>query len=148
MKKTISARLSDQEYEFVFRRTPRICLDFIVMADNKMLLTKRNIAPYKNLYHFPGGRVFYKESIAQATQRILGCELGIKINAEPILAGYMEFPNDGEYVHSISMVYVIELASEKIAEIKIDEQAKKYKFFDRLPSKMHPIHKKFAIKFM
>lgn len=110
------------------------------MVNGKMLLTKRIIPPYKNLWNLPGGRIFYKESIASATKRILKTEVNLSPSVKPKLVGYCEFPRDGKYLHSISMVFMFVLPLETINQIRTDNQASTYKFFDKLPRNIHPIH--------
>ena len=145
MKEKTTGYLSGKDYRFVFERTPRLCVDLIIMVEGKILLTKRKIPPYKNLWHFPGGRLLYKESITTALKRIIKDELGIEITVKkPRLIDNIEFPNDGEYVHSVSMIYLVEINNEIATKIKIDGQASEFKFFNKLPSKMHPVHRKFV----
>jgi|SRR3989338_7073753 len=135
--------LTDDEYAFIFQRVPRLCLDFAIIKDNQILLAQREIDPLKGCWHLPGGMVRYKENVDQAAERILKSELGAKPLSKKFL-GYMEFPNEinehGIPVHSVSIVFLTELASEEISRSK---QAHRVKFFSDLPEYIHPIHAKF-----
>jgi len=140
-------KLTDEDYEFLFKRTPRICLDFIILNNkNKFLLVKRKIVPYKNFWCFPGGRIYYKETIEEALYRIIKTELNIYIVNFKFI-GNMEIINDGNYLHSISMVYKRKISNNCIlSDIRINEQANNFEFFDKIPNNMHPIHKNFLIE--
>jgi len=143
-KKT--AWLSNEEYHRIFSQTPRICVDLVIMVGGKLLLTKRKIAPYKGTWHFPGGRILMGEAIAEARLRVFKKELGLKKIAvkKMKLLGAMEFPRDGGY-HSISVAFLVKLSEKQFKQIRIDEQACGIKLVDikNLPSRMHPIHRKF-----
>jgi len=139
-KRTLTA----EEYEYVFSRTPRLCLDFVIVCEGKILLTKRSMRPYKHTWHFPGGRVMFKETVGEATARIIGNELGVKLVAKPRLIGYAEFMREGKDLHSISLVFTFDLPADIVSRIKTDVQADGYKFFSEPPARMHPVHRKFA----
>ncbi len=136
-------RLTDEEYQFIFSRAVRLCLDFIIVKDNKMLLAKRDIEPCKGFWSLPGGMVRHQESIDEASQRIIQNELGLKIR-EKKLIGYMEFPDeinkDGVKIHSVSMAFLTTLED---GEIKGSEQAHEIEFFEALPEKVHPTQAEF-----
>lgn len=135
--------LTNEEYKFIYERVVRLCLDFIVIKNGKILLSKRDIDPYKGYWHLPGGMVYKKETIDQAAERILKGELGVKPE-EKKLVGYMECPDeinkDGINIHSISMAFFTILEEGKI---KGGDQAHEIEFFELLPEKVHPIHGKF-----
>ncbi len=136
-------RLTDEEYKFIFERVPRLCLDFVVVKDGKVLLAKRDIQPSKGLWALPGGMVRYGESVNDATDRIIKGELGCKI-LEKNMVGFMEFLDeinkDGIHVHSISIVFLAKLKDNNIVG---SEQAKEVRFFELLPKDIHKEHGKF-----
>ena len=138
--------LSDEEYNRIFSLVPRICVDLVIMVGGKLLLTKRKIAPYKGTWHFPGGRILMGEAIAKARLRVFNKELGLKkVSVKKLkLLGEMEFLREGK-CHSISMAYLVKLSEKQFKQIRIDEQASAIKLVDikSLPSRMHPIHRKF-----
>ena len=121
--------LTNDEYQFVFSRAPRICLDFIIVKDRTILMTKRTIEPFKGFWHIPGGMIRYKEKIDAAAERILCAELGCR----PLgikLVGFIEYLNAGPYLHSISMVFLTVLAPGKL---RGSAQAHKIFFFPSVP---------------
>jgi ADP-ribose pyrophosphatase YjhB (NUDIX family) len=129
-------RLSDEDYEYVFKRAVRFCIDFAIVKDGGILLAKRDIEPYKGYWSLPGGMVRRKESIDDATERILRAELGLG-SVQKNLAGYTECINDGPYLHSNSIVFLTVLEP---GFLRGSEQAEHFKFFRELPEDVHPIH--------
>lgn len=83
--------------------------------------------------------MLYKEPIAEATQRICRGELGVEAK-ESQLIGFLEVLNDREYVHSVSMVFLLSTSSDKFVG---DFQSKKIKAFTSLPKNTLPSHKDF-----
>lgn len=140
--------LSDEEYDFIYSRSPRICVDLLIRnSKGEVLLTKRDIEPYKDHWHFPGGRIKFRESAADAIKRILKGELGQEINITPIHSGYCEFPEEvqkGQDRHSISLVHEINLPDDVV--IKLDNTAKDVRFFSELPSPIIPPQHEFLLK--
>lgn len=134
-------RLTDEEYRFVYSRTPRLCIDLLIVFRGGVVLVKREIPPYAGLWHLPGGRMLYKESIDEAIARIAKAEANLEVNIkEKKLIGYMEFQNDGEFVHSVSIVFRVEAISE---DMKGSEQGRTIEVFKELPEETHPIQRPF-----
>jgi ADP-ribose pyrophosphatase YjhB (NUDIX family) len=139
--------LSNSDYEFIFKRTPRICLDFVIEHNQELLMTKRTNPPYKGTWNFPGGRLRFKESVEDATARILGTELGLKnFQCAARLIGFCEFLRESRNLHSFSLVFLLKLSDEEVAQIQIDKQASAHRFFNDCPRHMHPVHQRFALK--
>jgi len=134
-----SARLTDEEYQFVYSRAPRLCVDLLIGDAHGIILSRRDIVPFPGLWHFPGGRVFYKESIAAAAARIAEAELGITIALEGFL-GYIEMMDDGAFAHSVSLVLP---ARKSGGTLRGSAQAKAVQSFKTIPMDTHPDHKKF-----
>ena len=55
---------------------PIFCIDFLIKFQNKYLLIKRKEEPLKNIYWVIGGRLMFKEKIADAAERIQKREIG------------------------------------------------------------------------
>ncbi len=135
--------ISDEDYAFIFQKVPRLCLDFIIVKDGKVLLAKREINPYKGFWSLPGGRVRYKETLEQASKRILKNELELE-PASTKMIGYVEFLDevnkDNVKTHSVSIVLLTKVLD---GEISGSDQATEIEFFKALPENTHPDHKKF-----
>lgn len=139
--------LSDEDYDFIYSRSPRICVDLIIKnSKGEVLLTERDIEPYKNHWHFPGGRIKFRETAETAIQRILKGELGQELNVTPKMVGFCQFLEEvqkGQPRHSISLVHEIILPDD--VEIKLDNNAKNVRFFKELPSPVIPPQHEFLI---
>lgn len=133
--------LSDDDYDFIYSRVPRICVDLLIKNFyGQVLLTQRTIEPYIDHWHFPGGRVKFRESIADALARIAKGELGITLSKIPGIeikvVGLCEFPEEyqkGQPRHSISIVHEVYLPSG----IELNAQDK-YLWFDEMPTPVIP----------
>ena len=58
---------------------PKVTCGAIIKKGNKVLLTKRNIAPYKNYWCLPGGHVDWEETVEAAVIREVKEETGLSI---------------------------------------------------------------------
>jgi len=107
--------LSDQQYQDIYSKVPRLCVDLFVMKPQPrggIILTKRNIEPHKGLWHMPGGGIRKGESIKTAIARIAKQELGIEVEVYSRLIGTLEFRHENipywyKTRHSISLVYMV-----------------------------------------
>lgn len=136
--------LSDEDYDFIYSRVPRICVDLLIVNSNsEILLTKRTIEPYKDHWHLPGGRIKFRESIFDALNRILKAELGLGLSVVEMI-GACEFPEEiqkGQERHSISLVHFIKTSN--YTEINLDHTANEMAFFGELPTIIIPAQQKF-----
>ena len=146
LKKTISMNrkkwLSEEDYNFIYSRAPRLCVDFVIQSKNGILLSKREIEPGKGTWHLPGGRVRMGEGIESAASRIAQSELGIKVRLGSLL-GYMEFlkeKQNGRPRHSVSLVFLVRPLSKSF---RSSWQAEKIAFHQKLPAKTYYGHRKF-----
>lgn len=139
--------LSDEDYNFIYSRVPRICVDLMIVDTfDSVLLTKRDIEPYKDHWHFPGGRIKFRETVEQAITRILKAELGYDGKVQPQQVGVCEFLEEvqgGNERHSISLVHRIRLTRAEIGHIKLDHQSKEAEFFSVLPDLVIPAQREF-----
>lgn len=134
--------LSEKDYNFIYSRVPRMCVDLVIKDKKGIVLSLRDIEPGKNTWHLPGGRIKFKESVFDAAARIAKTELGIKIKLKKLL-GIMEFPDEvqkGQPRHSISVVF---LASIESGKIRGTWQAGKVDFFKKLPKPTYREHARF-----
>lgn len=143
--------LSDEDYDFIYSRAPRICIDLLVKnSKGEVLLTKRDIEPYKDHWHFPGGRVKFRETIAEAIRRIAKAELGETIQGDNFpkvgVCEFLEEEQKGQPRHSISIVHELVIFSSVEIELKLDNQAKEYRFFNQMPEPIIPPQKEFLNK--
>jgi len=86
-----------EEFDAIYSRVPRLCVEAVVKTQEGVWLTKRAIEPAKGLWHIPGGTVYIKEKLIDAVKRIAYEELGItQVESDPKLLGVIEY-NFPEY---------------------------------------------------
>lgn len=115
--------LSESDYNFIYSRAPRVCVDLVIKTYSGVHLIKREIQPYKGKWHLPGGRIRFRESIETAIQRIAKAEIGMKVRTECVL-GVMEFPREqqnGNKRHSISIAFLVKPTKTLITKVITDE---------------------------
>jgi len=126
----MKAYLSNKDYKFIYSRVPRLCVDLVIFSREGIVFSKRDIPPYRGQWHLPGGRVFMRESIQKAIDRIVLVELDIEVS-QPKLLGYIEYPREQKVFHSISMVFKVQ---KKSGEIRGSFQAQKVKVLKKIPN--------------
>ena len=138
--------LSDEEYDFVFDRVPRLCVDLVIKSEKGILLSLRDIEPYEGLWHLPGGMVYKDEPIHSAIKRIAQKETGLEIRVNHFL-GYMEFLHAIQNNHNRHMVSIVFDTYPIDANIKPkkDFQAKKIEFHSFLPENIVTQHQNLLI---
>lgn len=135
--------LTLEKFNEIYSMVPRLCVDILIIKENKILLTKRNIPPFRGFWHLPGGSVLLKEKIKNAIKRVAKSELGIKIKNIKFI-DYYEILNEGKKRHAISLVFKCNIVGN--AELKIEKQASTYNFFSTMPNGMILQQKKFIHK--
>ena len=85
--------LSSAEFQEIYSRVPRLCVEVIVQTDRGIVLVQRQEESWKGQWHIPGGTVLYKETLAAAVQRLAEEELGIAVRTDK-LVGYIEYPSE------------------------------------------------------
>mgnify|MGYP001558038724 CR=1 FL=1 len=132
-------KLTEKEFKSIYTRVPRACVELVIIQKNKVLLTKRSIYPFKDFWHLPGVGVLFREKINDAIKRAGRKELGVKVIPQKFL-DYSEYLHDG-YRHDVSLVFKCKLSRNK--KPKPLEQASEVKFFNKIPKKTVPAHRKF-----
>ena len=134
--------LSDSAYRSIYRRVPRLCVDFVIRDQRGIVLSQRDIPPAKGKWHFPGGRVRMQERLEDALKRICREETGMKVKIEKGI-GVIEYLRLGGWGHSVSVIYLVRPVGGKLYG---SVQARNISFFKSLPE--HTMHevKDFLIK--
>jgi ADP-ribose pyrophosphatase YjhB (NUDIX family) len=130
--------LTEKEFKSIYTRVPRLCVDLIIVSEKGVLLTKRSIYPFNGLWHFPGVGVLFHEKINDAIKRAAKRELGIKVVPQKFL-GYGEYLHDG-FRHSVALVFKCKIKGNQ--QPRVLEQASTFQFFNKIPKKIIPYHKK------
>jgi ADP-ribose pyrophosphatase YjhB (NUDIX family) len=135
-------RLSQEDYDLIFSKVPRLCVDIVIKTKEGVLLTLRDIEPYKGEWHLPGGRVMKHEPLIDAVKRIAKAETGFDIEIEKNL-GVMEFlyePQEKYAIHTVSVAFLTHPIS---GTLKTDWQGSEGRYFKELPENTIKEHKEF-----
>lgn len=129
--------LSDEDYDFIYSRVPRLTVEVLLRDENgAVFLTRRAIAPCRGLWHIPGGTVRYGEPLLESVRRIGQRELGIVIK-DARDTGHIEYPS--HYLHGLGCpVGIVFEITKYSGEIRPGPEADDGQWFEkRLPSNMH-----------
>jgi 8-oxo-dGTP diphosphatase len=110
----------------------------IIIRDknNRFLLTKRAITPYKNKWHFPGGVVERNTSLEKMVKIVAKRELNVNVKIDKFVGVYESILPER---HDISHLYIVHIIK---GDIKLDYQSTEAKFFDKIPKNIIPLHQK------
>lgn len=111
--------LSKTEYENIYSKVPRLCVDILTKSNNRVFLGKRKKGTYLGYYGLPGGRVRFGESLESALRRVSEKELGLNIKRYKMFNSmeFLEEIND-KNIHSVSISYIVEF--DKVIESSND----------------------------
>lgn len=128
-------RFPFEVFKDIFSKVPRVTVEIVLIKDGGIVLSLRNIEPYKGYWHTPGGTLFHKEKVEDAVKRVAKEELGISVGVDKFL-GYWEIPEWTQpkgFSHAVGLVFQVKTLSE---ELKPDTQSSEIKVFEKLPEKM------------
>ena len=63
--------IPEEEYQKIMKTMPVFCGDFLIFAEKKYLLIKRKQEPCKDVYWVIGGRLRFKETMAELAERVM-----------------------------------------------------------------------------
>jgi ADP-ribose pyrophosphatase YjhB (NUDIX family) len=128
--------LTLEEFHQIYGKVPRLCVEVVLRSDKGVLLSLRDIEPFKGIWHLPGGTVFFGEKLRDAVRRVAKRELGVNVVGEPELLGYIEYP--GHYKNRLDSPVGIAFLANYEGEIKSNEEAAELRWFTELPNNLHP----------
>lgn len=133
-------KLPKKEFDYIYSKVPRLCVDLAVKNSQGILLTLRSIPPWKNMWHLPGGTVLFGETLEQAVKRVAKEELGVEVKVIKSFSP-IEWPGKTVIgVHAVSIPHLVKITKGKI---KLNNQARGFKFFNKFPTKTIKEHKNF-----
>ena len=112
----------------------RIVLTGILKDDDLLLAVKRNENDdtFPGAWEFPGGQLEEGETIKEGLFRELKEELGISLDAKPIITNYTdEIKNKNDrLIHNIEIDFIINVKKEDI-NITLSSEHTEYKWLDK-----------------
>ena len=126
--------LSDKAYRFIFTRTPRVCVDMLITdPHHRVLMTRRNIEPYRGQWHLPGGALRKGETFAVAAQRIAQRELGVAVQLYQLFEVDEQLSEGESGWHSVTHIHHC-LLRDPGAPVRLnDAEADAWRWCDKVP---------------
>lgn len=138
-------RLPFKEFKYIYSKVPRTTVEIVLVINGAVVLTLRDIEPYKGYWHTPGGTLYYKERMEDAVKRVAKEELGVEVEIDEFL-GFWTIPewkmNEG-FSHAVGLVHKVKM---KAGKLRGSNQGAKVKLFKKLPSKMVNEQKEFLAR--
>lgn len=122
-------RLSGRNFDFIFRRVPRLCVDVVIRDRRGVVLIKRDITPDRGKWHLPGGTVRFGERLVHAAQRFARDETGLEVAILRGL-GVNEAFRRGKTPHNVMATFLVRPRSGTLGG---SWQGRQVKFFRTLP---------------
>lgn len=127
----MSEKLAYKMWKKLLPVLPMITVDVIVKDRRGVLLSKRDIPPFKGYWHVPGSFLRFGESFEEAVKRVVKGETGLKVKIIKHGKFYDLYKKDPRG-HIITLTFICKPLGGKL---RGSFQARNLKFFKRLPKK-------------
>lgn len=97
--------LSQAEFDTIYGRVPRLCVEIIMVEPDGVVLTKRAITPGEGLWHIPGATLRFGETLVDAARRVAQEECHVAIDDLEQL-GVVEYVFEGYPQRPVSVLYL------------------------------------------
>lgn len=126
---------SYEEFKSIYSKVPRLCVDLVIKTPEGIVLSLRKLSSWYGKWHFPGGTVYYKESIHDAIKRVAEEELGIAVEVKELL-GYIEFPSEEKEQGFGTTISLAFLCVADVSKMRPNEDSSEVKIFKSLPDNL------------
>jgi 8-oxo-dGTP pyrophosphatase MutT (NUDIX family) len=134
--------LPKPEYDAIYSRVPRLCVEVVIVLPGRgVLLMLRDIPPNQGAWHIPGGTVLYGERVTDAVRRVARHELGLDVQPDELL-GYIEYPSHFEngLDSPVGLAFGCDLSDPDAAELTPPAGGS---WFERLPGGLYAEQREF-----
>ena len=138
-------KFSFKRFKEIYSQVTRLTVEVLLQTSEGIVLTKREIEPYRGMWHIPGGTVLYGEKLLDAVERVAKEELGVNVKAEKLL-GYIEYSGWEKLEWFGWTVGIVFLSTIKSGKLRGNSQGKTIGFFKTLPRNVIPEQRKFIEK--
>jgi ADP-ribose pyrophosphatase YjhB (NUDIX family) len=104
-----------------------INVDGVYVKNNKILLLKRSVIPFKGFWHVVGGQVEENETLKEALRREFKEETALDVKIGNVIDGRIE-----ETFDRIKIVVIFEVIEAR-GEITLNHENEEYGWFDKIP---------------
>ena len=109
------------------RREAVLCVDGVLVNDNKILLLRRRVNPFKGCWHLAGGHVETGESLKEALKREYKEETNLDIVVGDIIDYRIENTHD-----RTKIIVVLEVVHAN-GQIKVNDESDDFGWFCKTP---------------
>ncbi len=130
--------LTREEFEAIYNKVPRLCVDLIVVTPKGVTLSRRIDPPAVGQWHLPGGTVHKGERLLQTVERIAQEELHISAQdfiETPEMVGVIEYDFSQEEDYEgfpVGIAYIVKVRTMPT----LGRSASDLAFFRTLPDEM------------
>jgi len=125
-------KLSKKEFERIYAKVPRLCVEVCILISGGVVLTKRAIEPELGKWHIPGGTYLKGESLTQAVRRIAKAETGLEVTVDRLL-GVIEYHIKEYRTQPVGLAYLVRPRRKRIS-LKTDFQANEIRIYAQVPA--------------
>jgi len=129
--------LTLEEFNYIYSKVPRLNVEIVVKTDKGVVLTKRNIVPWKGFWHLPGGTVLLGETLEIAVKRIALREIGVQVGVDKMV-GSITYPSIKDQNHDSWPVGIVFLTHIESGELKNGEHEDEVATFEKIPEHTIP----------
>lgn len=120
-----------------FKLASRIAVDLWVKnEEGGVLYTKRDVEPFKGMWHLPGSFLLKGETVDECVKRLAREELGLEIKGNGFKLRYLDEDLQEPRGHVVHLVYEVRVKKSEV------EDGESKRFFFEPPKKMIPTHRK------
>lgn len=109
----------------VMKFVPLPAVDAVIVKNNKVLMIKRRIEPFRGFWCLPGGFLEYGETVEEGVIREVWEETGLKTIIKTLIGVYSN-PRRDPRGHTVSSAFLLEIRGGKV---KLNEESSEYKWF-------------------
>jgi ADP-ribose pyrophosphatase YjhB (NUDIX family) len=130
-------KIPNEIFKQIEKYMPFPSVDIVILKDQKIILTKRTIPPYRGYWNLPGSVILKNEKMVDTVKRSSKEELGIEVVKPTFIGNYETFT---KFRHYITHLFA---TKHKSGKIKLDFQSSRVILVDpnRIPNHTVPIQK-------
>lgn len=119
-------------YDKMVESMPIPSVEAMIMKDLSLLFLRRKNSPAKGEWWFPGGMIVRGETFKEALLRKVKEETGLDVNIIRFVGVYNRiFPERQD----VTVAFLCRCFDDRVI---LNEEHSEYKFFDEVPSNIHP----------
>lgn len=106
-----------------------VTIDAVIVREDKILLIKRGVEPFKEYWALPGGYVEWDETVEDAVKREVAEEMGLVVESMRMIGVYSDPARHPK--QCIDVAYAVQASGEVTAGDDATEYA--WKLIDKIP---------------